>query len=139
MTQALPQTTSHKTALKSVGEPHVKSAETRELFNAGVSGNSKTAKSADPTCYDVSRSNLGPGCLKNKSERQMKQVGNYVLEIHDTTAEERWGVRMAGDSEHISKHRDYAGALAAAKRYEAADKRRQADRDLSYCCKLVGM
>ncbi len=33
-------------------EPHVKSAETRELFNAGVSASARSGKSADPTCYN---------------------------------------------------------------------------------------
>lgn len=32
-------------------EPDVKLSKPRKLFNAGVSGNSKTGKSTDPTCY----------------------------------------------------------------------------------------
>lgn len=34
-------------------EPNVKSRKTCELFNAGVSELAGSAKSADPTCYDV--------------------------------------------------------------------------------------
>jgi hypothetical protein len=34
-------------------EPDVKSSKTHKLFNAGVSGNSKTGKSADPVCYNA--------------------------------------------------------------------------------------
>ena len=32
-------------------DPKVKSAKTRELFNAGVIVSCETAKSADPSCY----------------------------------------------------------------------------------------
>ena len=53
MAQALPQSTSHKNVRVVLDTPHVKSAETRKLFNAGVSGNLKTGKSADPTCYNA--------------------------------------------------------------------------------------
>lgn len=52
MTQGLLKSSATQNALKSLGAPQVKSAETRELFNAGVRGNSKTAKSVDPTCYN---------------------------------------------------------------------------------------
>lgn len=45
------KTTLHQNVRLVPVEPDVKSSETRKLSNAGVSGNSKTGKSADPTCY----------------------------------------------------------------------------------------
>ena len=45
-------------------EPHVKSAETRKLFNAGVSDWAGSAKSADPVCYNVSTVKLGTGLFE---------------------------------------------------------------------------
>lgn len=53
MAQALLQSTSRKNAQVVSVEPDVKSAKTCKLFNAGVSGNTKTEKIADPTCYNV--------------------------------------------------------------------------------------
>ena len=52
MMQAHLRSTSMQTVQFVPVEPHVKSAETRELFNAGVSENAGTGKSADPACYD---------------------------------------------------------------------------------------
>jgi hypothetical protein len=51
MAQALPQSTATKNVRVVPVEPEVKSAKTCDLFNAGVSGNPKTGKSTDPTCY----------------------------------------------------------------------------------------
>lgn len=47
-------------------EPDVKSAKTRELFNAGGSGNSKTGKNADPTCYSYVTVELRTGLFENQ-------------------------------------------------------------------------
>lgn len=46
-------------------EPHVKSAETRKLFNVGVSASAQNGKSADPICYNafVGWKTNSTGCL----------------------------------------------------------------------------
>ena len=53
-------------------DPKVKSSKTRKLFNAGMSGNAETRKSADPTCYDVVTVEL-TGLFDNM-ERDMKPL-----------------------------------------------------------------
>jgi len=53
MAQGLYQSTSLKNARVVFDAPHVKSAETRKLFNAGVSGKLETGKSAYPSCYNA--------------------------------------------------------------------------------------
>lgn len=55
----------------------------------------------------------------------MKQIGDYVIET-DGQAVPTWCVRMAGAEEYISNHDTERDALAAVKRYQAADKRRAA-------------
>ena len=124
MNSAHLETISHRNTRLVPVQPHVKSVETCELFNADAGTPAQFAKSADPACYNSLTVDL-TGLFENM-ESNMKQVGNYVMEIHDTTAEDRWGVRMAGAEEYISKHPNYASALAAIKRYTAADKRRAA-------------
>ena len=63
MNSAHLETTSPQNARVVPVEPNVKSAGTRELFNAGMSAAAQIGKSADPSCYDSSRSKKGPGCL----------------------------------------------------------------------------
>lgn len=70
MAQALPQSTSLKNARVVPVDPHVKSGKTCKLFNAGVSGNSKTERSADPTCYDAVTVEIRTGLFDNV-ERDM--------------------------------------------------------------------
>lgn len=53
---------------------------------------------------------------------QQEQIGDYVVELPNPRAE--WGVRMAGDENYISHHNTKKDALAAVKKYQAADKRR---------------
>lgn len=55
----------------------------------------------------------------------MKQIGDYVIET-DGQAVPTWCVRMAGDEDYISNHDTESAALAAVRRYQAADKRRTA-------------
>lgn len=65
MAQALPQPTLHKNVRVVRAEPNVKSSKVRKLFNAGVSALEQIGKSADPTCYDGSRSNFWTGLFDN--------------------------------------------------------------------------
>jgi hypothetical protein len=60
--------TEKKSARESRAEPNVKSAKTPKLFNAGVSGKSETAKSADPICYDAATVN------QDRMETKMKPL-----------------------------------------------------------------
>lgn len=53
MPQALLQSTMTENVQVLPVDPEVKSPKTRELFNAGVSEIAGSAKSADPSCYDV--------------------------------------------------------------------------------------
>jgi len=53
MVQALPNPNARKNIRLVPIPPEVKSAKTRDLFNAGVRGISGIEKSADPSCYDV--------------------------------------------------------------------------------------
>jgi hypothetical protein len=53
-----------------------------------------------------------------------EQHGDYVVELPHPRG--FWGVRLAGATEYISNdHNTKAAALAAVRRYQAADKRRQ--------------
>ena len=47
-------------------DPHVKSTKTCKLFNVDVNGKSKSAKSADPSCYDVVTVELRTGMFENQ-------------------------------------------------------------------------
>lgn len=62
-------------------EPHVKSAETRELFNAGVSVIAGSAKIADPSCYDAPSSTV---------ETDMKPMSGADLQAARKAAAERF-------------------------------------------------
>ncbi len=96
MTQALPQPTSHKNVRVVSAEPEVKSPETCKLFNAGARGNAGSAKSADPTCYDVSSPMEDDmkyrDAIKIEAKRgyagnrQMERHPNYVANDADTIA-----------------------------------------------------
>lgn len=46
------ETASHQNVRLVPVEPHVKSAETRDLFNAGAGTPAQIGKSADPSCYN---------------------------------------------------------------------------------------
>lgn len=65
-------------------EPHVKSAKARKLFNAGVRGNVRTTKSADPSCYDVSSSMEDDMNYRDaiKMEAKRGYAGNREMERH---------------------------------------------------------
>jgi hypothetical protein len=52
-----------------------------------------------------------------------QQVGDYVIERLDPN--DFWNVRMAGAEDCISSHSTEKEAMAALKRYQAGDKRRQ--------------
>lgn len=102
-------------------EPHVKSAKTRKLFNAGVSASAQIGKTTDPTCYNAARSKKGPGCL-TMWRMNMNQIGDYVI----VRRGHHYGVRMAGAEEYISTHETEKEAKAAVGRYQVADRRRSA-------------
>ena len=101
MPQALPQSISHKNIRLVPAEPKVKSDETREMFNAGVRRNSKTGKSADPSCYNSVTVELRTGLfeiVEMKMERTvaLKKLGTllgkklgYRIDAKAPTQEER--------------------------------------------------
>lgn len=79
MNSAHPQQTLFARDQQTRVTPHVKSAETCELFNGGVSGSAGSAKSADPSCYTspVSLGKADPaaataGLFDNQIGRDMK-------------------------------------------------------------------
>lgn len=62
------ETTTHENVRVVPVEPDVKSAETRKLFNAGVSGNAKDGKSVDPICYIAPVSETQEHTVMNERE-----------------------------------------------------------------------
>lgn len=54
--------------------------------------------------------------------RYVEQINDYVIVREHPN--DQWRVRMAGAEEYISAHARKADAVAAAKRYQAADRRR---------------
>ncbi len=77
MTQAHLQPTATKNARVVSVEPQVKSSKTCKLFNAGALGMIGSAKSADPSCYDVSRS-METGLFETERQMHTFSAGDRV-------------------------------------------------------------
>jgi hypothetical protein len=73
-------------------EPKVKSAKTRELFNAGVISNVGNGKSADPTCYHSLTVDL-TGLFDSQTRRMTMAIytrNGALVQIEEAELRQRW-------------------------------------------------
>lgn len=84
MAQALPQSTARKNVRVVRMEPDVKSAETRKLFNAGVSGKSEPGKTTDPTCYDLPVSQKQEMKMALLTPKQIEMLKSFERDFEAT-------------------------------------------------------
>lgn len=120
MAQALLQSRATKNVQLVLVEPDVKSAKTFKLFNAGVSGNRETAKSADPTCYNFVTVEL-TGLFDNRRTtmkrnqqvviKALRERGGIITWCYDTP---RQASRLWGDLVKSGRAPDTGEALASA-------------------------
>jgi hypothetical protein len=125
MNCALPQSNSRQNVRLVPVDPEVKSAKTIQKSNSGVSEIAGSAKSADPTCYNSSRS-MKTGlfdmermmiAMANGDVIRFKTTGYEVADVRNPNPPKEWtGYVIGGPNEtHVvlwcERERREAGAI----------------------------